>query len=147
MAGVFAYTCSCCGKRHEGSPSFAFDAPHQYASLSDEQKLAMGELSSDLCTITRDGEVDRFIRTVLEIPIVGAQDPFVWGVWVSLSEKSYARYVSTYDNPVAGEGFFGWLCNTLPVYPSGGPFAVDVLVKATGNVQSLCCMIPSLCIR
>src|SRR5690348_16292323 len=90
MAGVFAYTCTCCGKRHEGSPSFGFDAPHQYASLSAEQKLAMGELSSDLCTITHNGEVDRFIRTVLEIPIVGAQDPFMWGVWVSLSDKSYA---------------------------------------------------------
>jgi hypothetical protein len=129
MAGVFAYTCSCCGKRHEGSPSFGFDAPYQYASLSAEQKLTMGKLSSDLCTITHEGEVDRFIRTILEIPIVGAQDPFVWGVWVSLSERSYERYVSTYDNPVAGERFFGWLCNTLPVYPRGGPFAADALVQ------------------
>ena len=133
MAAIFAYTCTCCGKRHEGSPSFGFDAPYQYASLSSEQKQAMGKLSSDLCTIT-DGEgIDRFIRVTLEIPILGVTDPFVWGVWVSLSEKSYLRYVDTYEDPCEGEVFFGWLCNTLPFYPPGGPFATDVVVQ--GNRQ------------
>jgi hypothetical protein len=38
MAAIFAFTCSSCGGIHEGSPSFAFRAPSQYASLSEEQK-------------------------------------------------------------------------------------------------------------
>jgi hypothetical protein len=129
MAGIFAYTCTCCGKRHEGSPSFSFEAPYQYSSLPSEQKQVMGKLSSDLCTITHGEEVDRFIRTVLEIPILGVTDPFVWGVWVSLSEKSYTRYVGTYAAPNEGDGFFGWLCNMLPCYPAGGPFGADVIVQ------------------
>ncbi|MFP5409514.1 MAG: DUF2199 domain-containing protein [Gammaproteobacteria bacterium] len=38
MGAIFAFKCSCCGELHEGSPSFAFNAPDQYASLSKEQK-------------------------------------------------------------------------------------------------------------
>jgi hypothetical protein len=118
MAAIFAFTCSCCGKLHEGSPSIAFKAPDHYASLTDEQKTELGTLTSDLCTITNDGHTDYFIRAVLEIPIHGVHEPFTWGVWVSVSEKSYARYTETYDAPVEGDGFFGWLCNALPGYPN-----------------------------
>lgn len=132
MAAIFAFTCTCCGKVHEGSPSFSFEAPWQYASLSETQKASMGTLSSDFCTITHEEGRDYFVRTVLEIPIHGVTEPFVWGVWVSLSEKSFTRYVETYDNPVAGEGFFGWVCNRLPVYPHESPLATDVVVQAGG---------------
>ena len=129
MGAIFAFVCKSCGRVHEGSPSFGFDAPYQYASLSEEQKAAMSKLTSDFCTITHDEGTDRFIRTVLEIPIIGVAEPFVWGVWVSLSEKSYSRYVDTYDDPLEGEVFFGWVCNTLPYYPPGGPLGANVVVQ------------------
>jgi hypothetical protein len=132
MAAIFAFTCSCCGKVHEGSPSFSFDAPWQYSSLSEEQKASMGRLSSDFCTITDGDETDYFIRTILEIPIHGVAEPFTWGVWVSLSERSFRRYVETYDDPVEGEGFFGWVCNKLPVYSYENALATDVVVQTGG---------------
>jgi hypothetical protein len=132
MAAIFAFTCACCGKVHEGSPSFAFDAPLQYSSLSEEQKQSMGTLTSDLCTITHDDATDYFIRTILEIPIHGVAEPFTWGVWVSLSEKSFKRYVETYDDPVEGEGYFGWVCNRPRVYSHNTSIATDVLVQARG---------------
>ena len=132
MAAIFAFICSCCGKVHEGSPSFSFDAPWQYASLSEAQKETMGKLSSDFCTITHEEGTDYFIRTTLEIPIHGVTEPFTWGVWVSLSEKSFRRYVETYDNPVPGEGFFGWVCNNLPVYPNENSLATDVVIQGGG---------------
>ena len=40
----------------------------------------------------------------------------MWGVWVSLSQKSFDRYVETYDRPDTSESYFGWLCNYLPYY-------------------------------
>jgi hypothetical protein len=92
----------------------------------------MAKLSSDLCTITEHDGTDYFIRTVLEVPIRGAADPFTWGVWVSLSEKSFNRYVETYDNPVEGDGFFGWLCNRLPHYSETIGLATDVRVQPGG---------------
>ena len=60
MAAIFAFTCTSCGKMHEGSPSFAFDAPLQYTSLTEEQQKSMAKLSSDLCTITDDEGTDYF---------------------------------------------------------------------------------------
>lgn len=107
--------------------------PDQYACLSEEQRAAMGKISSDFCTITHEEGIDYFIRAVLEVPIHGVEDPFLWGVWVSLSEKSFTRYVETYDAPVEGEGFFGWVCNSIPAYPYERSRAADVVVQLGGQ--------------
>lgn len=128
MAAIFAFKCNCCGDVHEGSPSFAFRAPDPYVGLSDQQQAA-NKLSDDLCVIVREGSTDRFIRAVLEVPIHGASEPFLWGVWVSLSEKSFKRYVETFDEPVPGEGFFGWVCNDISLYPYVHSRAADVAVQ------------------
>lgn len=133
MAGIFAFKCSCCGEIHEGSPSFGLQAPDQYVSLSEEQKTRIATLSSDVCTIVHGGEADHFIRAMLEIPIVGVAEPFLWGVWVSLSEKSFNRYRETYESPVAGEGFFGWVCNEIKLYPYDKPRPSDVIVQPGRN--------------
>jgi hypothetical protein len=132
MASIFAFRCACCGELHEGSPSFAFNAPDQYASLNEEQKQRMGKLSSDLCSITHEEGTDYFVRAVLEVPIRGAQDPFLWGIWVSVSEQSFNRYLETYDSPVEGDGFFGWLCNSINLYPTDKPRPADVYVQCDG---------------
>lgn len=70
-------------------------------------------MGSDLCYI----EDDRFIRVCLEIPIIGVEQPFMWGVWVSLSQDNFERYRETYDAPVETDEYFGWFCNRLPFYP------------------------------
>lgn len=133
MAGIFAFQCSCCGELHEGSPSFGFNEPEQYSSLTQKQRAEMAELSDDLCVIKNGEQTDRFIRAILEIPIHGVQDPFLWGVWVSASEKSFNRYVETYDAPVEGDGFFGWVCNSIGLYPTSEARPADVYVQTDGT--------------
>lgn len=129
MAAIFAFKCSCCGEIHEGSPSIGYQMPDQYACLSDEQRAAMGKISSDFCTITHEASTDYFIRAVLEVPIHGIEEPFLWGIWVSLSEKSFYHYIDTYDSPIEGDGFFGWVCNKIPAYPHQGSRAADVFIQ------------------
>jgi hypothetical protein len=129
MAAIFAFKCRCCGEVHEGSPSFGFLAPDHYAGLSEEQKAQMGMLTEDFCTITHEGGTDRFVRAVLEVPIHGVEEPFLWGVWVSLSEQSFNRYRETFREPVVGEGFFGWVCNSISVYPYEHSRPADVVVQ------------------
>ena len=130
MASIFAFKCSCCGKTHEGSPGFGFRAPDQYVSLSEQQKAEMSRIGDDLCMITHDEGTDFFVRAILEIPIHGARDPFLWGVWVSLSEQSFERYRQTFEEPVEGETFFGWVCNEIKPYPSARMRPADVVVQA-----------------
>lgn len=47
MAALFAFRCRCCGRMHEGSPSFAFDAPAPFLE-QDAETQAAGELGSDV---------------------------------------------------------------------------------------------------
>lgn len=130
MASIFAFKCSCCGKIHEGSPGFSFRAPDQYLSLSEQQKAEMGRINDDFCIITHEEGTDHFVRAILEIPIHGVQEPFIWGVWVSVSQKSFDRYRETYDDPVEGETFFGWVCNQIKLYPYHKTRATDVVVQS-----------------
>jgi hypothetical protein len=116
VAAIFSFTCSSCGEVHEGSPGFSFAAPAPYLEQPEQVQQA-GKLNSDLCKYSDEDGPHYFIRVCLEIPIHGHEDPFIWGVWVSLSEKSFARYVETYEEPVVTESYFGWLCNYLPYYP------------------------------
>ena len=133
MAAIFAFKCSCCGEIHEGSPSFGFIAPDPYANLSEAQKTAMGKITEDICTVEHEERTDYFIRAVLEVPIHGVEAPFLWGVWVSLSEKSFRRYEETYHSPVQGEGFFGWVCNRISLYPYEPSRPSDVVIQLGGN--------------
>jgi len=132
MASIFAFTCKRCGEIHEGSPSIAFESPLHYHSLPADQKKSMGALDPNFCTIRHDEVVDRFIRGVLEVPIVGVAEPFIWGVWVSLSAQSFAKYQDTHAAPVLGDGFFGTLCNRLPGYPDTVALPADVHVQLNG---------------
>jgi hypothetical protein len=111
MPAIFSFKCSCCGNIHEGSPSFSFNHPQSYSGLSDSEK-EKAHLSSDFCVI----DDDRFIRVCLEIPIIGVKEPFMWGIWVSLSQENFERYNDTYDLPVLTDEYFGWFCNELPYY-------------------------------
>jgi len=132
MAGIFAYKCSSCDKVHEGSPSFAFNAPWYYQQLPDQERT-QAELTTDTCIITHSGSTERFIRVVLEIPIHGVSDPFLWGVWVSLSEQNYQHYLETWWEPDANTCFFGWFANRLPCYPDTLGLKSMVHLRPDGN--------------
>lgn len=132
MAAIFSFKCSCCGKIHEGSPSFSFQAPDPYIGQAASVKKS-GSLSSDLCHYQdRDGP-HYFIRAVLEIPIHAIVEPFLWGIWVSLSEKNYHRYVENYATPVTSDSYFGWFCNHLPFYESTKGLKTTVHPQTGGN--------------
>ena len=116
MGAIYAFTCTKCGKLHEGSPSFSFGSPWYYAQLPEPAR-SNARLDSDTCTIKDTNGTDYFVRVVLEIPIHNIDEPFLWGVWASLSKASFDRYVATYDDPDEGDSHFGWFSNRLPYYP------------------------------
>ncbi|MGV9625899.1 DUF2199 domain-containing protein [Streptomyces sp. NPDC003487] len=74
-------------------------------------------LSSDQCVI--HGE-HYFVKGLIEIPVIGSDEVFSWGVWVSLSRENFSRTANLWNRP-GREGerpYFGWLTTDLPVYSS-----------------------------
>ena len=132
MAAIFSFKCSCCGQTHEGSPSFGFRAPDPYLEQAEAVQKA-GKLESDLCWYADEEGVHYFIRVCLEVPIDGVAEPFLWGVWVSLSKQSFDRYVATYDEPDVNDRYFGWLCNYLPYYQKTYALKCQVHPRAGGE--------------
>jgi hypothetical protein len=127
------WTCSRCGSVHDGAPlDWSYDAPIYWHSLSEEERESRGRLSEDLCVI-RDEDGDLFfIRGVLPIPVAGPEKEFRYGVWASLSEKSFRRVVDLWDDPSRTEEppYFGWLSNSISGYPETLSLKTNVHTRA-----------------
>lgn len=132
MKNNFSFICAQCGQIHDGSPSFGFSAPAPYSQQSDAVKRN-GKLDTDLCFYSDEEGSHYFIRVVLEVPIHGMKEPFLWGVWVSLSEQNYNQYINTYGHPDTNDQYFGWLCNYLPYYPNTYALKTTVHPRANGD--------------
>ncbi|MGW3638582.1 DUF2199 domain-containing protein [Streptomyces sp. NPDC005143] len=72
-------------------------------------------LSSDQCVIKGQ---HFFIRGLVEIPVIGSEDVFSWGVWVSLSRDNFARALEVWNTEgrEAEKPYFGWLSTELALY-------------------------------
>ena len=110
------FTCSQCGEVHEGGADLAFDAPYYYYTVPEPERADRCKLGSDLCSI--DDE-DFFVRGLVEIPILGTDERFAYGVWTSLSRDHFERYVELCDDPRQSEEgpYFGWFSNRIAGYP------------------------------
>lgn len=125
---MIEFRCATCNQIHSGVPSFGWDRPYQYFQLADEERDARCDLGSDDCVI--DGKWF-FIRGCLEIPIIGHDSVFTWGVWVSLSEERFIEWARLFDVPKRSDRgpYFGWLCSEVLIYPS------TLLLKTTVHLR------------
>jgi hypothetical protein len=96
-------------------PTFGSEAPLSYYAVPAAERVKRCQLGTDDCIV--DGE-HYFVRGCIEIPVSGESEPFSWGVWVSLSEASYAVWKENFtksDRSHIGP-FFGWLDAWLKPY-------------------------------
>jgi hypothetical protein len=131
------WTCSRCGQEHVGVP---FDWAYESPTYWDGGRTAGDWLSEDLCVWTDDaGKPNYFIRGVLYIPVVDADQALAYGVWSSLSEDSFKRVYDLWDDPtrVEEQPYFGWLSNSLPGYPETRSLPLDVVVEEIDKRPSL----------
>ncbi|WP_426366719.1 DUF2199 domain-containing protein [Streptomyces sp. E-08] len=90
-------------------------------------------LSSDQCVIK--GE-HYFVKGLIEIPVIGSDEVFSWGVWASLSRENFSRAADLWDTPgrESEKPYFGWLTTELPVYaPSTVNLKVNVHTRPIGE--------------
>jgi hypothetical protein len=105
----------------------AFQEPGGWNDLSSDVR-GRSDLSDDFCRIDHGGgTVDRFIRCLLPIPVMGLQEEFRFGVWMSVSEASWNVYDGGFDTGVyEREGCFGYLGHTIPDFPGSFLLHADV---------------------
>ena len=110
------FKCSTCGKIHNELPALGFTTPFYYEALNEKDKKEIADISSDFCIITHEDQTDRFIRTVLTIQINDTCENLDYGIWVSLSEKSFNEYAADFKNSTEEKTYFGMICNDIPDY-------------------------------
>lgn len=115
MPSLDGFQCHTCGKWHDGLPlDYGYNRPDYWSeNLSTD---ADSFLSSDFCVIKNR---DYFVRGLIEIPIVGTDQSFRWGVWSSLSKANFDRITKLWHDPqlLNEPPYFGWLSNSISFYP------------------------------
>jgi hypothetical protein len=114
---MFRFKCTSCDEWHEGMPTFVADAPLYFYSVPADERDRRCCLTSDTCVVDRQ---HFFIRGCLELPVHGAEENFIWGVWISLSEANFEWFIAAFEEPKRSHigPFFGWLSAELPLYPT-----------------------------
>ena len=97
-------------------PTLGFSFPVQYLDVPEVDRERRVFLTSHTCVIDDN---HFFVRGCLEIPVVGSDEPFSWGVWVSLSEAKFFHFqelLGVAERAHHGP-FVGWLCSPPRPYP------------------------------
>jgi hypothetical protein len=112
-----AFICPCCGRQTDELPELAAALPHFVDTLPADVRERCVTRFGDFLQFVDGDERHFFVRGVLELPIAGTHAEWAYGVWTTLSEKSFlaARPLSEAD--LAGGPFFGWFENRLPGWP------------------------------
>lgn len=116
MTGIEKYICNHCGQEHFDWPALTYISPTHYNDLTEEDKINIAELRTDFCVIKHSDQADRFIRCTLTQKVTEHCENLEYGLWVSLSEKSFQDYSDNYNNDNYEVKYFGWLSNSLPGY-------------------------------
>ncbi len=141
------WTCACCGQEFTELPLDVGvgEGPAPYEDLSDEER-ARASLTPDFCVIEHADQTDRFIRAVLEVPVPEFGVPFRWGVWVSLSDSSFARAKQLFplpEMPADEPTRFGWLSSRIFGYAPSTLNLKTMLTFRGGNQRPTVAIEPS----
>jgi len=129
MGDSIKYICSCCGQEHEEWPALTYISPTPYHNLTEEEKKSIAQLSDDFCLILHSDQIDRFIRCTLTQKVIDHCENLEYGLWVSLSEKSYNDYSDNFRNENHITKYFGWLNNDLAGYEFGESIPTTVFTR------------------
>jgi hypothetical protein len=123
-----AYQCPCCNELHEGLPDVGFAKPDPWFNVPSEQRAQRTRLTPDTCIIDNE---EFFVRGVVRLPIVGTEDVFGIGAWVSQSRVSFERYLAEATAPGIPPAF-GSLSTHLAFYEHP-TFGLETSVHFSGG--------------
>jgi hypothetical protein len=127
------YTCRTCSQYHTGVPfSFAADFPDPYANLSKDERDLRATIGSDQCILDSQSF---FLRGIMEIPVIGSDQPFLWGVWASIREEVFDEISDCWElegREKKHGPYKGRLANSLSIYPETLNLKLKIIVQPVG---------------
>jgi hypothetical protein len=111
------FKCTICHKFHGVEPvSFCSRTPDTYAGIKQADRQHRAMLGTDQCVIDQE---QYFLRGIVEIPIVGLDEVFLWGAWARVWQKDYEEMSDFWDTPEREKTigpYKGRLNNNIPTY-------------------------------
>lgn len=104
-----------------------------YANMTSDEREARAIIGSDQCIIDQQWF---FIRGCLEIPIIGRDEPFLWGLWASVREEVFDEISDSWEQRGREHlhgPFKGRLCNSLSVYTETLNLKVRIIIQSVGQ--------------
>jgi hypothetical protein len=127
------FECGTCGKHHAILPlSYSIKAPRGALRVPADELERRVLLTPDQCVI--DGR-DFYLRGRIPVPILGLDEPFIWGVWVEVGPKDFLRTIKLWNVPgrEAELPYTGWLDTELSLFGDTLNLEVDVQTQEVGR--------------
>ncbi|MCU0801500.1 MAG: DUF2199 domain-containing protein [Rhodobacteraceae bacterium] len=126
-----AERCACCDQPGETLLSLAYSGPDVFPGPHQNQPNAAlpaartDILTEDFCVMDKY----RFVRAMIELPLQGRPELMLIGVWGTLSQTNFARYVDLSDARQTHllPAMNSWLSNAVP---PGTPLPVACQMQA-----------------
>jgi hypothetical protein len=104
-------------------------------NLSSEERAARVKEGDDLCAIWSQSDDERhryFVRAVLKVPLLDANDGTGWGLWVEVAESDFQTIVATWSDPQQGKIplIAAVIANRVPGYPE--TMGLPLTLRLTG---------------
>ena len=129
-----SFVCSSCGRAHAGVPlSFAADYPDPYANLAPDERDTRAIAGSDQCIIDQR---EFYIRGCLELPILGTDDVFLWGLWARVKEEVFDEIDDHWESQGRESSigpYKGRLANALSIYPDTINQRLEIQIRPVGS--------------
>jgi hypothetical protein len=127
------FACTECGQWHDDLPlQYSFKAPLAITEIPLDQREQRVVITPDQCVIDNR---NFYLRGRILLPIVGRNDPFVWGVWAEVSPKNFIRVNQLWHTPGRENEppFSGWLNSDIFLFGSTINLEVDVHTQPVGQ--------------
>ncbi len=117
----------------DGLPlSYSVKVPLAATAVPVEEIEQRVVITPDQCVIDNR---DFYLRGRFAIPVIGLDQPFIWGVWVEVSPKNFIRTneLWTTEGRENEPPFPGWLNTQMPLFGNTYNLEVSVQTQVVGR--------------
>jgi len=127
------FRCDICREWHGALPwSYSVKVPLAASRIPEHELDRRVLFSFDQCVI--DGR-DFYLRGRIPMPVVGHDQPFIWGVWARVSSRDFVRTNDLWkvSGREAEPAYQGWLDTNIPFYGETLNLELRVITQVVGR--------------